>query len=984
MVYLGSYIALTLCILSFETETYIACCSNRISQDTPFTLDNANKESGQIASMQHMEENDSGGKERDGPTSTLDNNVLPSSKELCDPIMEFAAISSPFKENQNQDKGSNLDTDLNKTPQPKPRRRKHRPKVIKEGKPKRTRKPVTPKPVQSKGNPTVKRKYVRKNALTKTSIPPTEVTSELTKEMPETAKTSCRRVINFDMGAKDESSAGIENITALLGKENGVNVGLADDLNTSVKQASNSYTSIPEDTQAQNTFPSGRKGSGTKPAAKRKYVRRKGMSMTSAPAAEMTNEMPQSTQMSCTEFRNFDERTRDQSCEVKEHATVCTGSEIGVIRREMNAGLANYLNTSIMQPSNDCMFLADDSRALNTSSGRNSSVTGLEENSAVKKNTRKKVNSTSPTEVAGEMITENVPGSAQDNPIVIPGNEIGVAMQDTNVGFAYDLNTAMKLASNTYVSLLEETQATNTSSRKKRSRTKPDENPTAKRKYVRKKRVISSAPSIEVPGELTREKMSASAQTLCTQSTNFDEREREKTYAVEENLSGHPDSEIGVVMQEMNVSLAYDLNTSMKQTLNEDMTLPKDSQAPGPSSKINLPGIKTKENLATKRKNVRKKVLNPSSIPSEMTGLTDAVIVHSNNMSWRPSNPDMGTRDVRSVGRENLHLHMGKENVVLEETKVGLTCNQDPWMNATLTNCMPLPDGMQQLGTSPGATHLSTSISKYTHLGAKLNDNSVANKNKGQATAWDGNISNSQSSTMRLQMDGTKRKYSGNFSHADDSSMNLIGAQYNGLFSYQSSFYLQFPNIQKKRRTEKGKTSATYNKSVTATKEVQQAYPQEGAPGHPYASSPSCWIYGSGYNTTAVPVIGESAENFIDNTRPFNEFVLSLKRLAERSQTSNCGSGSPTRIRNGDTEPNYTTKQVGIAARETFGDAKRPQTCVDALLADTPTSLPKKKRNRKKKVLSSSAHSSTNEMLQHHNFTLGNYPMPVGKPSGLN
>ncbi|XP_047162810.1 DNA glycosylase/AP lyase ROS1-like [Vigna umbellata] len=828
-------------------ETYIACCSNRISQDTPFTLDNADKESRQIASMQiNMEENDPGGEERNGPASKLDSNVLPSSKELCDPIMEFAAISSPFKENQNQDKGSNLDTNLNKTPQPKPRRRKHRPKVIKEGKPKRTQKPVTPKPVQSKGNPTVKRKYVRKNALTKTS--PTEVTSELTKEMPETAKTSCRRVINFDMGARDESSAGIENITALLGKENGMNVGLADDLNSSVKQASNSYTSIPEDTQAQNTCTSGRKGSGTKPAAKRKYVRRKGVSMTSAPAAEITKGMPQSTQMPCTEFRNFDEITRDQRCEVKEHATVCTGSEIGVIMQEMNAGLANYLNTSITQPTNDCMSLAEDSRALNTSSGRKCSVTEPEENSAVKKNTRKKVNSTSLTEVAGEMITENVPGSAQENPIIIPGSEIGVAMQDTNVGLAYDLNTDMKLASNSYVSLPEETQATNTSSRKKRSGTKPNENPTAKRKYVRKKRVKTSAPPIEVPGELTRENMSV------------------------------------------------------------------------------------------------------SPIPSEITGLTETVIVHSNNMSWRPSKSDMGTRDVRYVRRENLHLHMGKENVVLEETKVGLKCNQDPWMNATLTNCNPLPDRMQQLGTSPGATHLSTSLSKYTHLGA---------------TAWDGNISNSQSSTMRLQMDGTKRKYSSSFSHADDSSMNLIGAHFNGLLSYKNSCYLQFPNIQKKRRTGKGKTSGTYNKSVTATK-VQQAYPQKDALGHPYASRPSCWNYGSGYNTTAVPVISEFAENFIDNTKAF---MLSLKRLEERSQTSNCGSGSPTRIRNGDTEPNYNTKQVRIPARETFRDAKRPQTCIDALIADTPTSLPKKKRNRKKKVISSSAHSSTNGML--HNFTLG-------------
>ncbi|CAL9198321.1 unnamed protein product [Musa hybrid cultivar] len=51
--------------------------------------------------------------------------------------------------------------DLNKTPRQKPKRKKHRPKVIREGKPKRTPKPATPKPV----NPSGKRKYVRRNKV---------------------------------------------------------------------------------------------------------------------------------------------------------------------------------------------------------------------------------------------------------------------------------------------------------------------------------------------------------------------------------------------------------------------------------------------------------------------------------------------------------------------------------------------------------------------------------------------------------------------------------------------------------------------------------------------------------------------------------------------------------------------------------------------------------------------------------------------------
>ncbi|KAH1216921.1 Protein ROS1 [Glycine max] len=727
-------------------ETYIACCSMKTSQDTLFTLDNANKEGIKIASMQvNMEEKDPGGEERNAPANKLDNNVPPNSKELCDPAMEFAAVSSPLKENHNPDKGSSHDTDLNKTPQQKPRRRKHRPKVIKEGKPKRTRKPATPKPVQPKENTPVKRKYVRKNTVNKTSTPPTEEARELSKEM------SCKRSLNFDIGTTDESSAAIDNTTALLGKEN------------------------------------------------------------------------------------------------------------------------------------------------------------------------------------------------------------GILVQETNVGSAFDLNTSMKQASNSYMSLPEDKQALNTSpSRRKSSGTKPEENTPPKRKYVRRKGVNkTSAPPIEVPGNLTKETMSASAQTSCTESI-FDERARDQSYTVKENPTGHPGSEIGVLMKEMNVGLAYDLNTSRKQALNDDATLPKDTQAPSSSSKINLPGTKRKENLTGKRKNAGKKGSNPSPIPpTEITELTEARMLES-NMSWRRSlNLDMG-----NVGRENLDLHTGKENLVLEERIVGPTY-KDTWLKEAVNICMSLPEETRRP---------STSISKCTSAGSKLNANSVEKKNKkGRATARGGNISNSQSSSIRSQMVGSKRKHSGTFNRADDSSMNLIGVQYNGLPSYQTSICLQFPKIQKKR-TETG----------NATKEVQQTCPQEDALGHPYASSSSCWTYGSGYNTARVPATSGSTEKLkIDNTQTFNEFVLSLKRLAERSQTSTCDHGSLTRIRNCDTEPNYTAKQVGVSGRETFGDA------IGALVAETCTPPTKKKRNRKKSVPSSSAHSTTNEMLQNHNFTLENYPLPMGKPSDI-
>nr|KYP41976.1 Transcriptional activator DEMETER [Cajanus cajan] len=91
-------------------------------------------------------------------------------------------------------KVSDLGFDLNKTPEQKaPQRRKHRPKVIVEGKPKRTPKSATQK-TQNKEKPKKKRKNVPKTAAT----PQTDVIEESVDSTVATKK-SCRKALNFDL-----------------------------------------------------------------------------------------------------------------------------------------------------------------------------------------------------------------------------------------------------------------------------------------------------------------------------------------------------------------------------------------------------------------------------------------------------------------------------------------------------------------------------------------------------------------------------------------------------------------------------------------------------------------------------------------------------------------------------------------------------------------------------------------------------------------
>ncbi|XVE61545.1 hypothetical protein DITRI_Ditri06bG0049200 [Diplodiscus trichospermus] len=170
--------------------------------------------------------------------AAVDVNGLSCSKELQKPVTESSLAATPTKENQNLDLGGSHLVELDRTPQQKQRRRKHRPKVITESKPRRTRKPVTPKPSDSQENPTGKRKYVRNNGLNKdTSTPPEEANAENPKPKrkyvrrnglnrdsvipkqeesrlgathPETLehnKRSCRRALDFDAEGQERGGS---------------------------------------------------------------------------------------------------------------------------------------------------------------------------------------------------------------------------------------------------------------------------------------------------------------------------------------------------------------------------------------------------------------------------------------------------------------------------------------------------------------------------------------------------------------------------------------------------------------------------------------------------------------------------------------------------------------------------------------------------------------------------------------------------------
>lgn len=115
-----------------------------------------------------------------------------------------AAISTPHKEANIFNEIEEHGLDLNKTPDQKtPKKRKIRPKVVKEGKPKKVPKSATPKTEVRNGTPSGKRKYVRKKNI-KTVESQDDVVVNEVRPTVESLPKSCRRVLNFDL----ESSTG--------------------------------------------------------------------------------------------------------------------------------------------------------------------------------------------------------------------------------------------------------------------------------------------------------------------------------------------------------------------------------------------------------------------------------------------------------------------------------------------------------------------------------------------------------------------------------------------------------------------------------------------------------------------------------------------------------------------------------------------------------------------------------------------------------
>ncbi|KAK4345769.1 hypothetical protein RND71_035945 [Anisodus tanguticus] len=193
-------------------------------------------------------------------------NELRQNKEQSDLILD----QSELQEYHTPDKEGKQDTQLNNTPQQKQRRRKHRPKVVREGKPKRTPKPRTEKQPGSEEPKTEKRKYVRKSkvggpAATSAEEVNNTICHEGKPPSSEKTPTAKRKYVR-----KNQVNKGMENPS-----EEGSSGTIGRPAATSAEEVNNTICHEGKPPSSQKT-----------PTSKRKYVRRNQVSKSTEKPSE--------------------------------------------------------------------------------------------------------------------------------------------------------------------------------------------------------------------------------------------------------------------------------------------------------------------------------------------------------------------------------------------------------------------------------------------------------------------------------------------------------------------------------------------------------------------------------------------------------------------------------------------------------------------------------------------------------------------------
>ncbi|XVE76032.1 hypothetical protein DITRI_Ditri12bG0140400 [Diplodiscus trichospermus] len=427
------------------------------------------------------------------------------------------------------------------------------------------------------------------------------------------------------------------------------------------------------------------------------------------------------------------------------------------------------------------------------------------------------------------------------------------------------------------------------------------------------------------------------------------------------------------------------------------------------------PGEENVDNSTRKRKYVRRKGLNKESmVPTQEEsgqGATCPETLEQNKKSCRRAldfgiegkergessackptcnlSSSSGTENQRKEGSQSEPIMQlcGGIEAAAEETQTGIAyeLNQSVSVNK-LKDYISLPE--DQAPGTPLPTKNNPPCRRRHMNSQKLNNR----EGRGQDTAHDGLEKDAQSmlqsgaqlpaispndsnciTSLVLEKGQASELKTTATQQAHTSAVNSHGSHYNNLCAYQMLPGIQFSNILRKKRTEKGQNSATSSASSSIT----------AAKSHVHAEASlldSIEVNPHQFSSSGIPAKLEEAGRKLSLNKllAFNCIMASnqtenLKKKRTRGTTRVRDLASLTGIAQCKRVPVWFSCQspAGYGNRE-VGNSDRPHTSIEAQMTEIQAKLAKKKRTKKRNCLVNSACSSKSKAQMHQKLVLSN------------
>lgn len=456
--------------------------------------------------------------------------------------------------------------------------------------------------------------------------------------------------------------------------------------------------------------------------------------------------------------------------------------------------------------------------------------------------------------------------------------------------------------------------------------------PTGKRKYVRKRISTENPSTQEAAAPPIDMKMLEPTKEFCTtMNSGIQEQPRDETFKCK--------SPFDLVSE----SQAKDLFMSTGQLCKGDAVTKPVTPQPNQS----------KEPPRGKRKYVRKKGLNKdsTSTPPEVAGVSnDQKKLKPAKRSCRRSlNFDIeGQPKYENSTKSIVQLGEGIE-VIVENTQSGIAYNLTRSVNQLIKEYIASPEGQKQTSDSR-IESITEGIGQGTSDNGKRNSKQVILQTDSQSSPRSligSKCGTCTIATEQRQAWEPKRRNSDAIRQADASSSNLTGVHYLTLQAYQVP-EPHFPNIYKKRRSEKGQNPTTSSTSscVTATKSI---------------ALDTCSEEDVRADST---VSDQEKQETLEDTLALSP-VERLKRKRSRGPTRVRDLASLTRIAECIMQQTYHGSRGPLDSdKQHVGTSQRPQTCIEALVAEMHETLARKKRTKRNSLVSSIS-SNRNEAQKH-------------------